>query len=234
MIYVLLGRRELGKSTLALYLTRDVQTIVLDPRGLMPAAHGDHVVHDLVTDPGVIDDLLDADVRRIVVRPDDHLDATTQALARIVRDQCSFRRDRSLGVILDEAGILDLTTWDWPVRCGPRDRLRIVITGHRPQDVPTSIRALTDRWCLFRITQEHDLKPIDERCGPTVAASVRRLSAREWILWDDARGEMRRFADARLWYVPGISQSSAVDPGAGLSAGDGDPMHDRPLLRDDV
>jgi hypothetical protein len=35
-----------------------------------------------------------------------------------------------------------------------------------------------------------------------VRDEVRRLEPRQFVRWDDARGELTRFTDPRVWFVP--------------------------------
>jgi hypothetical protein len=230
MIALCLGRRELGKTTLALYLaSRKRKSIILDPRSLIPTTDP---IGDLPGDESeFLARLDDPDVRQIVVQPQDRLDETTHRLASLVRQWSVTSGDgETLAVVLDEAALLDLRGWDWVFRCSPRQRLLVILTAHRPQDIPTTIRALADSWCIFRTTQRHDLDAIEERCGERVRAEVQRLKPREFVLWDDARSEMRIYRDPTLWFVPVGSVGSGDADRLNLPAATAERKH--PLLDD--
>jgi len=231
MIALVLGRRELGKTTLALYMAqRHGQTIVLDARSLVPT---DDPITDLPVDsPELLARLYDDPPEAlIVVQPQDDLAGTSDALARVVREWCqqSQPADR-LAVVLDEAALLDLRAWDWIIRCSPRDRLLVILTAHRPQDLPTTVRAMADDWCLFRMTQRHDLQHVEDKCGDRVVACVRALEPRQFVRWDDAHAKMIVYRDPAVWFVPLVDLSRVGRGALTLPAGD----RDRTLLDDEA
>lgn len=90
---------------------------------------------------------------------------------------------------------------DWLMRKTKRAQTRIIFTAHRPVDISTDIRALSDNWFIFQTTQEHDLRIIAERCGSEVAEQVVTLKAREFIGWDDSVGTWKKYTDSNAWYV---------------------------------
>lgn len=202
MITIVLGRREVGKSTLAYHLVRSSRpAVVLDPR-LMFAT--DDPIGDLPDDLDGLDDALGPQSIAII-QPNDDLAGTTRELAVWIRDWCRDHPGReTLSILLDECALLDLATpeWDWVFRCAPRDRVAIVLTAHRPRDLSTNIRAIADYWCIFRTTQEHDLKVIEERCGVDFVEDVRDLSPREFMVWDDTRAVKTRRDNPAAWFVP--------------------------------
>jgi hypothetical protein len=112
-------------------------------------------------------------------------------------------KTRTLAVVIDESSLItDLSDWSYVFRGSPRERTTIILTTHRPQDVPTFVRALADYWCIFRITQEHDLDVVRKRCGDRVAELVTGLAPFEFVSWDDARGEYLIHRDGNQWKHP--------------------------------
>ena len=198
MIMLVLGRRELGKTTLARYLAHARSSrLILDPRAQWIASDPyEHIDGDA---DAILSDL--ADERDVVIQPDD-LQATVDQAAGLVR---AFYRERPmapLAVVLDEAGLYNVRRWDWVFRCSPRGRTSIILTAHRPADISTDVRALADTWCLFRSTQEHDLAVIEERCGEEVRRLVEALPPFHFVEWDDARATYRVFRDPAAWFSP--------------------------------
>jgi hypothetical protein len=208
VIYLIIGRRELGKTTLARYLAhKQSPRVILDPRAQWQ-----------VTDPypaidrlAMLDDLqAGADV---VIQPEELQPAVDDA-ADVVKTYLTKSRSTRLSVVCDEAGLYHLRAWSWLIRCSPRDRINILITAHRPADISTDIRSLADTWCIFRTTQPHDLNAIEERCGPDVVAAVQKLDRYQFVTWDDAKAEIRIIKNSDAWKMPadGPIESEPIEP----------------------
>ena len=201
MIYLCLGRREMGKTTLAAYLVRESNPRVLfDPRGLYPAVRRATTVQEIQQ---AFDE---AEIREgqieIVITPDSQCQACFAWTCKEVK--AWLQQDRAVAFVIDEMRFVDtdIEELDWILRCATRESVRVVFTGHRPSDVPTDIRAITDYWLLFQATQEHDLKVIRERCTESVASTVERLAPRHFVAWDDARAQSTVYRYPDRWYVP--------------------------------
>ena len=213
MIYLCLGRREQGKTTLALYLTRTHRARVLfDPRGLIPAPV--RVTRLSEIQPAF--DNLWTDVKEgpqtIVLTPDGRVQPFFERTAEEVKRWVREPHAPSIAFLVDELRFVDPNTeaFDWLCRCATRAQVTIVATAHRPTDVPTDLRAITDVWCLFQATQEHDLQVIETRCSAATRADVQRLKPREFIVWDDTRGVRTAYLDPRVWYSPLLHTSAPV------------------------
>lgn len=219
MIYVVIGRRELGKTTLARYLGHArTPRIILDPRaqwqpnGETIFESRDHVNYeDTITD---LENGLD-----VLIQPDD-LPSSVRSMAAPSREYISHGQERTLTIIFDEAGLYRdelRSSWGWMIRCSPRERTTIVLTAHRPADISTDIRSLADVWCIFRTVQEHDLEAIEDRCGPEVRAIVQTLKPYEFVSWNDAKAEYQVHKNPKAWYTP-AAQPLEGEPGrrAGL------------------
>jgi hypothetical protein len=199
MIYLIIGRRELGKTTLARYVAHAKSPrLILDPRAQWPVTS---TVYRRIESEPMMEDL-DAG-RDVLVQP---LDLQVSADACAPLANLYFQEDhddtRELSIVLDEAALYDLGAWDWMMRCSPRMRTAIILTAHRPKDISTSIRALTDIWCIFRTTQAHDLDAIEERCGALVTRHVQTLEPFEFVEWDDAKAQMTIHRNAAAWFTP--------------------------------
>lgn len=201
MIYVLNGRREVGKTTLALYLASRVPTrVIFDPRGLVPASDRALTANDVADQ---FTRMREANpTRSIVVTPDSDVKGLFEYTARECKE---WARDAEgpIAFVVDEVRFIDTESpaLDWLLRCAARSEVTIIFTAHRPSDLPPDIRAIADYWCLFTITQEHDLKVIRERCSDEVAARVQRLKSREFLTWDDTTGTFREYRDPSQWFV---------------------------------
>jgi len=228
MIDLLLGRREVGKTTLALALVsrKHVRKRVLfDPRQLLPAAIRARTPVEIRR---AFVQLAADDITEIAITPE-AVQPCFDATAREVR-QWFDRRGPHIGWLIDELRFIEDThghDFDWILRCTTVAQATIVMTAHRPADVPTDIRAIADVWCLFRMAQEHDLKVVDERCGPKVARIVAQLKPREFVSWDDRSATFHTYTDPKRWYVP----LRAPSVGEALTAAETlpDPDDDAPI-----
>jgi hypothetical protein len=221
VIYVIIGRRYLGKTTLARYFAEaNPPRLIVDPRAQWPAPIIDPEDENAVgvmdtVDQELVYDELSAG-QDVLVQPTD-LEFAVAQLAQPARDFITTRKDRKLTIVFDEASLYKeqlRTSWSWMMRCSPMDRTTIILTTHRPADVPTDIRALVDMWCLFRTTQEHDLEVIEERTNPEVRDRVQTLKPYEFISWNDGRAEMRHHKDPASWFTPAAAplEGDAIEP----------------------
>jgi hypothetical protein len=196
VIVIIIGRRELGKTTLARYMAyKQSPRVILDPRAQFQTADP----YFAVDSPAMLADL--AAGADVVIQPEE-LQPTVDDTADLVKGYLMRTKAGRLSVICDEAGLYHLRAWSWLIRCSPRDRINILITAHRPADISTDIRSLADTWCIFRTTQPHDLNAIEERCGPDVVAAVQKLDRYQFVTWDDAKAEIRIIRNSAAWKMP--------------------------------
>jgi hypothetical protein len=211
LISLILGRRELGKSTLALYIARKTPTrIIFDPRAMF------HTSPDIFRDDlflsgraGVEENLeLALDTRsEIIVAPPYHVIETFNSMCEILARWVEENPREELTLIVDEARFVETTSeinpfFDWLLRCTLRSQVNIVFTAHRPADIAVDIRSIADFWIMFHTTQEHDLKVIAERCGSEVSEMVHELKPGEVVIWNDSRATFRKETDRVKWFVP--------------------------------
>lgn len=205
MIYLNLGRREVGKTTLAAYLISKSPTrIVFDPRGLYPAERR-------ATDSADIANWFLAAMQsdapigaELVITPDDDVQGCFDLVCAYVKTWLKSGRS-DIAFLIDEVRFIhDMNGPDlnWILRCATRASVTVVFTAHRPSDVAPDIRAISDMWCVFQMTQEHDLKVLAERCSPAVSNLVSKLKPRFFVAWNDANGTMKSYVHPELWYVP--------------------------------
>jgi len=206
VIYLVLGRREQGKTTLAYSMARKFPLrLVFDPRGMIAQPDALQVRERGDLQPAV-DELFFRQIDEVIFSPvEDDLSAAFADFAgevkRWVIDRPSGDR---LAVIVDEASFVDLNqpSWQWVLRCSPREQIHIFITAHRPADIPVIVRAIADHWLIFPMRQEHDLRVIAERCSPKTAETVAALGDREFAHWDDTTAKLRVMRRPDRWFVP--------------------------------
>jgi hypothetical protein len=204
------GRRSQGKTTLAVYsLDKLDRRAVLDPRSLIRRP-GAIVLRSATRLAEAFDALAAGEVDEIVYSPSENHRAAFEAFAAELKRWILENPDLELGVLIDEASfyaVLDprappsqRETFAYVLKACDLERFHLVITCHRPADLAPDIRALMNRWCLFRTTQEHDLAVIKERCTAAVVAVVTTLADREFVAWndDDASAEVNRAPF--VWY----------------------------------
>jgi len=217
MIILDIGRRGQGKTTLALYLARkSTRRFVFDPRGLVEQTPG---IRLKTSSPTLIsqgvDQVVDGDVPELILTPTLEPQKAFNALLNELYEWLKRDPKASFALVVDELRFLpDLETdqFEWLLRCSQPDRVHVILTCHRPADIPVNIRAIADQWLIFRVTQEHDLKVISER-SERAAKAVRYLEKREFVAWDDATGEFKVFRRPDQWFVPlGVTVPALDDP----------------------
>ena len=203
MIYVITGRRELGKTTLARYLAaKRTPQLVIDPRTQWPELDGTVTVE--AVDWRALAWLEEG--RSVIVQPRD-LDESITVAADVAEAYVQVDRERPLSLVLDEAKLYDTRAFGWLMRCSNRRTVNVILTAHRPQDIPTDVRAILDTWCVFRTTQQHDLAALGERTSERFAAMASQLPAHHFVAWDDAAVDHAITLHARpeLWKEPDVT-----------------------------
>lgn len=206
MICYNVGRREVGKTTLALYLIRKAQyKVIFDPRGLVPA---DTRIsgHEWII--AAFNRWYDQPERAepIVVTPEHSVQSQFETTSREVKrwiksgDHVAYMVDEVLQVDLQPTDQSD--DFDWILRLCPTRQALIVMTGHRPTDVPVNIRAICDWIVLFHMTQQHDLESVRKRCGDHVAAILPKLGPYQYVLWDDRTATYTINKNSGDWKIP--------------------------------
>lgn len=227
MLYLAIGRRELGKTTLVTSLARKVaQRIILDPRRMIRNTTARTVSEPADVQPAILELWNSPETQHeLVITPRGAPQRCFVELCAGV--QAWIERDESapLAVILDEMRFVEtggVESFDFMLRCAPRDVVHVFMTCHRPKDVPVDVRAIMDHWLLFQCSQRHDLKEIGEMAGPDVVSEVQRLKPFEWVQWDDSKGAMRLHKTPSAWYVPlrEVTAAGAVDTFADMPTSD--------------
>jgi len=208
MITLVIGRRVQGKTTLAYHLGRKKPTLVIfDPRGTFSNSEISEIE---------IYERLDLD-SQIVVHPEGKVSDSFINVCEAVKDWIRDNPGEPLAFLVDEARFIDSPSgvpesFDWIIRFSDPKIVDVLLTAHRPSDISVDIRAIADYWCIFRTTQEHDLKVIAERCGGEVADAVRMLGDREFVVWNDGLAKMHVNREPNSWYVA-LNSPETSEPG---------------------
>lgn len=200
MIMCIFGRKEQGKTTLGYHLALPFPTrVIFDPREHF------YTSATVIENASGLYELLN-DTTEIIVKPPDHYPENFELVCDQLREWIRDNHEEEFSFLTDESYDIKTPDYmpaslDWLMRKTKRKQTRIIFTAHRPVDISTDIRALSDNWFIFQSTQEHDLRIIAERCGREVADEVQKLKPREFINWDDSIGRWQKFSDANRWYV---------------------------------
>lgn len=203
MLDLVIGRRELGKTTLAVSLCRFFDTrVIFDPRHMI------HTTSDVLTTggvEGVLYGMLDTRAE-IIVQPGFDVEGV---FAEMCSEIFAWLRDNPgerFCLLIDEARFIptpeENVHFDYIVRCTPRVDTTVIMTCHGIVDISPDLRRVADYWILFRLTMEADLDRVRERCGSDVADEVQKLEPFEYIVWNDANSTWRKHSERANWYVP--------------------------------
>lgn len=196
-----IGRKEQGKTTLGYFLAHNYPTrIIFDPREHFNTGG------EVIEEGAGLYDLLD-EKAEIIIKPPDHYPEHFEIVCDQLRAWIRDNHEEEFSLLVDEAYDIKTPEYmpaslDWLMRKTKRKQTRIIFTAHRPVDISTDIRALSDNWLIFQSTQEHDLRIIRERCGDEVVEQVAQLNPREFINWDDSIGKWTKFSESNQWYMP--------------------------------
>lgn len=211
MFTVLCGHRELGKSTLAYWLTRQrPRRLIWDPRCLWRSGPG-RLVYGVRGDRALStwSDVATAwaQAPELVIQPDDvaedWLSLTADLRAYLLQHpnaEWSFLVDE-YGLTLQELPDRQAQNdFNFLARCAPRADVDFYVTCHKPVDVPARIRSIVDTWALFRIVEQNDLDMVTGWCGRT-ALELRAMPPYVCWWWDHSRGQGRLVTQSERWHV---------------------------------
>lgn len=201
------GRRELGKTTLLYYLAlQSPQRVILDPRNML---RGDHrpVARSASEISARFDQLWSGELQefRIAPGPVVDLDDCFRRCCLALADWVDEEPPRGIAFFVDEFRFLKkpmIPEFDYLLRSSPRESFHILITAHRPKDLPPDIRAIADDWYMFQTRQVRDLDAIEEESNPETRAAVAALQGREIVHWNVNKLEMRIIRRSDGWKVP--------------------------------
>jgi hypothetical protein len=204
MITGIIGFTGQGKSTLSYFLARKCPTrVIFDPRGQF------HTTDDVIPDAGGLYELMD-ERYEIVVRPGrgGAVEETFDDVCRVVADWIEDNPRENVCLLVDEARLVGLESkstslhFDWIVRSAREGSLiDVILTCHRPIDINTNIRAISNRLVFFRVMLPNDLETIEDQCGLVVMEEVKKLLDRQFVTWNNSRQQWRKVTDSESWKV---------------------------------
>lgn len=219
------GRRKQGKSTLAFFLARRIQSrkdghtvAIFDPKHCyknVPGTSNREEFEEMLERGGgavayrplpaslSVEQMSDEDMMRQEFA--EFMDALgiEQHLGRV------DARRKNLGtviLIIDESWYLQNATQADPwiktlIRLADSDRVFLLLCTHRPVEFNTGIRAQMDEFFFFRQFLESDLESIEAIGGPELAGSVRSLGDHQVLRYEVNTGKMELWADPSSWYL---------------------------------
>lgn len=213
MLDLIIGRRELGKTTLAVHLSRHFSTrVIFDPRHMI------HTTSDILVEgqiSGVLYEMLD-DRAEIIVRPRFNVQEAFEEMCLEIFNWIEDNPDEQLFLLLDEVRFLknpeENLHFSYIVRCTKREKVTVALTCHGVTDITTDLRRIADFWILFKLTLEADLDRVRERCGEEVAIAVQGLNPYEYIVWNDSIASWKKHSERSKWYVS-LEPRSMVNAG---------------------
>lgn len=204
MITAIIGFTGQGKSTLAYYVGKKSPTLVIfDPRGQF------HTTNDILPDSSGLYDLLDSRYE-VIIRPGrgSQVEENFDATCRVVADWIEDNPHEDICLLVDEGRLVGLESktgslhFDWILRSAREgSHIDVVITCHRPVDLNTNIRAISNRLVFFRVMLPNDLETIEDQCGPEVTEQVKKLLDKQFITWNNSRQQWRRIDDPASWFT---------------------------------
>lgn len=201
MIFLVIGRREQGKTTLTYHMALKMpQRVIFDPRGVLRRGTVSRTVDEFRAGMAALE-LHEIDELSYTPRGDSK--AGFVVFSQAIAEWVEQHPRRALAVVVDEIAFADVTceAFQWVARCCQREHLHIFVTCHRPSDIDTSLRAISDHWLIFPCRQEHDLEVIRKRCNVDVMDEVQRLERRHFVHWDDSAGTYTIVRRPEAWHV---------------------------------
>lgn len=202
MLILNIGKRELGKTTLAVSISKEYDTAVtFDPRHMI------ETTSDVITDAGIGALYQMMETRNdIIVRPVYDIEGTFEKMCQQIVDYVQAHPDESFCLLVDESRFVPnpekIKAFDYIVRCTSRRKIAVIMTCHGIVDISTNLRRIADYWVLFHMTLNADLDTIYEKCGEEVVTAVKSLKPFEYVVWNDSNSTWQKKTDPQRWYVP--------------------------------
>lgn len=207
MIYIAIGRREKGKTTLAYRMLKNLpMRFVIDARRIVQPRDHQVIVENYVA--GAADAMYEAiesngQYNEVIYQPhEDRIDDAFAVWTKAIKNITIEFPHQRIGVLIDEASFYDLNddTFQWLAKCTPRDTIHLFITAHRPTDIPPKIRSIADHWFVFHTTEKSDLDRIAEK-SPEAADAASKLRDRGYVHWDDTIAALETNMNSRSWFI---------------------------------
>lgn len=203
MLDLMVGRRELGKTTLAVHVSRFFPTRVnFDPRHMI------FTTPDILYDDQVSEGLYELLNTRaeITIRPNFDKEKVFADTCEVIYLWLRDNPGEEFCLLIDECRFIRNPEknphFDYIVRCTPRSEVSVILTCHGIVDVSPDLRRIADFLVLFQLTMAADIETVREKCGDEVAEEVQKLEPYQYIVWNDSIHLWRKHTEKEKWYVP--------------------------------
>jgi hypothetical protein len=207
VIYVIIGRREKGKTTLADRMLKALSLrFVIDARRMINqrdpsiiyenyADGAREAIYEAVESGGLYNE--------VIYQPhEDDLQGAFNTWVVTLKAIAIEHPKRQIGILVDEASFYSLNdpAFQWLAKCTPREYVHIFITAHRPTDIPPRIRAIADHWFVFHMTERSDIEHLAEK-SEAIADAASKLHDRGYVHWNDTNATMQINMNAASWFI---------------------------------
>lgn len=237
-IYVI-GQRGMGKSTLALFLARRIQSAVhahvipvFDPKrtyNSIPHTSDLDAFNDFLENPpgnAVAYQPFSQNAALDSKTSDEVYEAFTEFFDVLgieyhlgVREDASRPNLAPVALIVDEAWFLQSGGTAHPrlqtlVRLADSEKFFLIQAAHRPTDFSPKVRAQADELYIFRQWLVDDLRVVAEWCGDDVAETVRNLPPHHVVKFVVSDRTWQVWNHPTGWYIPLKEQDSGKSLGS--------------------
>lgn len=203
MLSLFIGKRELGKTTLAVFVSQSyAKRVIFDPRHMINTAP---LVLSEGQIKGVLYEILDARAD-VVIRPKFDVQTAFDEMCSEIMEWIDDNPNVKFCLFIDEIRFIQSPEsnqyFDFIVRCTDGNMVAVLMTMHGIPDASTDLRRIADFLVLFQLTLAADVDTIRERCGDEVAEKVQTLKPYQYIVWNDRNGSWKEHYDSAKWFVP--------------------------------
>lgn len=215
MISMVIGRREEGKTTLALYIA-----FLWSPRVIILDTRRQFNIGEPVNSLSELDDAIEQNVPVIVYQPMSEEDE--QESGELARDIMARGMEHMPGnrftFLIDEAG--EVAKHGQAVKALRKmikfvrlDTVNVILCCHRPTDVDPIFRSLMTDFCLFRVNGDRDIEWLEgiDSITPQAIATVQKLPRHHWIHLKPGHDEFQVFSEPEKWFVRYDSQEAVAN-----------------------
>jgi hypothetical protein len=211
------GRKYQGKSTLALFLARRIQTnahgykvLIFDPKWCFRnVPHSDDV--------NMFESMLDnKEISEVAYRPgSEEPDATKKDADNeiVMRDFTDFYHaigmtellrnppERPMVIVIDEAmNLKGHPLLQRMMRLATKGKLYLIMACHRPVEIEPTLRAQGDEFYFFNQFEVRDLEVTEEMVGPEVAEITSHLPDHHVLQYKVQSRSYEIWAQPEAWY----------------------------------
>jgi DNA helicase HerA-like ATPase len=236
--YALCGRRQEGKTTMALYLGRRIRrqlkghaVVFFDPKRSLRTIRSTSDYEELseIMEAGQVGEVAFVppfafnaeEPPKQIVQESFVGFVQTLAIEEHLGSKEPARRNLSpIVVVVDEAWNLQDAREMQPhlaglVRLADKEKVFLIQATHRPSEFSTTYRAQVDVWFFFRQWLPSDLDSVEEACGQEVAHIVARLPRHHVVRYDVNSGQFSVWDKPEAWHIS-IREEEAVEPTHGI------------------